>query len=193
IPVVLLSGQSEIANRLEGLSRGADGFLAKPFIIEELNVMIKNLLKKNTILKSKFSGNQEFLEQNVKDVQVSNPDKEIVEKVIKNINENLADPDFNVTALAENVGISRVQLHRKLKDFAGINASNLIRNIRLEQAGRMLSETSNTISEIAYAVGFNNVGHFSKVFKQHFGISPKDYAKMQSETDGNENDNEEDM
>ncbi len=193
IPVILLSGQSEIANRLEGLSRGADGFLAKPFIIEELNVMIKNLLKKNTILKSKYSGNQDFLEQNVKDVQVSNPDKEIVEKVIKNINENLADPDFNVTALAENVGISRVQLHRKLKDFAGINASNLIRNIRLEQAGRMLSETSNTISEIAYAVGFNNVGHFSKVFKQHFGISPKDYAKMQSATDGNENDNEEDM
>jgi signal transduction histidine kinase/DNA-binding response OmpR family regulator/ligand-binding sensor domain-containing protein len=183
IPVILLSGQSEIANRLEGLSRGADGFIAKPFIIEELNVMIKNLLKKNSVLKGKFSGNQEFLQQNVKDVKVSNPDKEIVEKVIKNINENLADPDFNVTALAENIGVSRVHLHRKLKDFAGINASDLIRNIRLEQAGRMLKETSNTISQIAYAVGFNNVGHFSKIFKQHFGITPKDYAKSQNEKD----------
>ena len=191
IPVILLSGQAEIANRLEGLNNGADGFLAKPFIIEELSVMIRNLLKKNTVLKGKFSGNQEFLQQNVKEFQFNNPDKEIIDKVIKNINENLADPDFNVSTLAENIGVSRVHLHRKLKEFAGINASDLIRNIRLEQAGRMLKETSNSISQVAYAVGFNNIGHFSKIFKQHFGTTPKEYVKSQNLNQSQEEESEE--
>ena len=177
IPVILLTSRAEIANRLEGLNKGADGFMAKPFVIDELQMLMKNILDKMVVLKGKFSGNQQILQEKIGNIDVEDVDKTLMDKIIKSINNNLADPDFNVEALASDIGMSRVQLHRKLKDLAGINASDLIRNIRLEQAGRLIKEKKANVSQVAYSVGFNNLGHFSKIFKNHFGVSPSEYAK----------------
>ena len=97
---------------------------------------------------------------------------------MKCINDNISDPDFNVEFLAKSICVSRAQIHRKMKEMTGINISDLIRNIRLEQAGRMIKEGKANVSQVAYSLGFNNLSHFSKAFKDHYGIPPSEYAKQ---------------
>ena len=92
------------------------------------------------------------------------------------MNAHLSDSDFNVERLAEEVGISRAQLHRKMKEITGVSTGDFIRNMRLEQAARLIREKKVNLSQVAYAVGFNNQSHFSTVFKKHFGMSPSEYA-----------------
>ena len=98
-----------------------------------------------------------------------------MDKVMKCINENISDPDFNVEKLVESVGMSRAQLHRKLKEITGVSTGEFIRNLRLEQAGELIIQGEINISQVAYAVGFNNQTHFSTVFKKHFGVAPSEY------------------
>ena len=93
------------------------------------------------------------------------------------VNENLSDPDFGMEVLTREVGISRAQLHRKMKELTGISTSEFIRNLRLEQAARLIREKKVNITQVAYAVGFNNQAHFSTVFKKHFGMSPTEFAE----------------
>ena len=88
----------------------------------------------------------------------------------------MSNKEFNVQMLCEQVGVSRTQLHRKMKEITGISTIDYIRNVRMEQAARLLKENKSNISEIAYAVGFANQAHFSTTFKKHFGMTPKDYA-----------------
>ena len=137
IPVVMLTSKSDVANRLEGLEKGADAFLAK------------------------VKGNDELL----------------MERIMKVVNKHLSDSDFNVDTLTTEVGISRTQLHRKMKEMTGLPVSEFIRNIRLEQAARLLEEQKINVTQVAYTVGFNNPAHFSTVFKKQFGISPTEYAE----------------
>jgi AraC-like DNA-binding protein len=104
-----------------------------------------------------------------------------MERIIKCTNENLSNPDFDVEELAKTIGISRTHLHRKMKKMTGISASEFIRNIRLEQAARLIKEKKINISQVAYSVGFNNQTHFSTVFKRHFGMTPKGYLEQVTE------------
>lgn len=96
---------------------------------------------------------------------------------MKVINENLSDVDFTIENLAEEIGISRVQLHRKLKDLMGVSTSEFIRNLRLKQATILLKENKVNISQIAYAVGFSNPILFSSAFKKTYGCTPKEYRE----------------
>lgn len=104
-----------------------------------------------------------------------------MERIMKAINKNLSNSDFNVDMLTEEVGISRAQLHRKMKEMTGIPASEFLRNIRLEQAARLLKEQKVNVTQVAYAVGFSNLAHFSTVFRKHFGVSPTEYAERSQE------------
>lgn len=176
IPVILLTSKSEVGNRLEGLRKGADAFLAKPFDIDELHILIDNLVDNVRRLRGKFSGAQQQ-EDKVEDVTVKGNNDALMERIMKSINANLADPEFNVEKLADDVGISRAQLHRKMKEITGIPTGDFIRNLRLEQAKKLLKEGSINITQVAYAVGFNNQTYFSTVFKKHFGVSPSAYAQ----------------
>ena len=99
---------------------------------------------------------------------------------MKSINEHISDPDFNVESLAEDVGISRAQLHRKMKEITGISTGEFIRNLRLEQAARLIREQKINVTQVAYAVGFNNQTHFSTVFRKRYGMSPTEYAKKRA-------------
>ncbi len=98
-------------------------------------------------------------------------------RIMTCINENIGNPDFNVEELTEIIGISRAQLHRKMKEITGISSGEFIRNIRLEQAAQLIKKGKINITQVAYAVGFNNQTHFSTVFKKHFGMTPTEYAQ----------------
>ncbi len=176
IPVVMLTSKSDVANRLEGLEKGADAFLAKPFDVDELHVIINNLISKNLRLKGKYSGAQQQKDKVVK-AEVKGNDERLMELVMKSVNENLSDSDFSVEQLTKEVGISRAQLHRKMKEMTGLPVSEFIRNIRLEQAVRLLKEQKVNVTQVAYTVGFSNLGHFSTVFRKQFGVPPSEYVE----------------
>ena len=183
IPVVMLTSKSDVANRLEGLEKGADAFLAKPFDMDELHVIINNLISKNLRLKGKFSGVQQQKDK-VVETKVKGNDEVLMERIMKVVNDHLSDSDFNVEVLTKEVGISRAQLHRKMKEMTGLPISEFIRNIRLEQAVRLLKEQKINVTQVAYTVGFSNLAHFSTVFRKQFGVSPTEYIEqnLQEET-----------
>lgn len=174
IPVIMLTSESSVGNRLEGLNKGADAFLAKPFLTEELRATINNLINATQRLRGKFSGAQEQ-EGNVATPDVKDNDKELMERIMKSINEHISDFDYSVDVLCEEAGLSRTHLHRKMKELTGLSAGEFIRNIRLEQAARLLKERKVNVSQVAYSLGFNNAAYFSKAFKQHFGVPPSEY------------------
>lgn len=174
IPVIMLTSKADIANRLEGLERGADAFMAKPFNIHELHVLINSLINNVLRLKGKFSGAQQQ-EGKLKMREFKGNDEAFMERVMQVINQHLEDNELNVEQLAIKAGISRTHLQRKIKEQTGLSAGEFIRNLRLEQAARLLQEQKLNVSQVAYAVGFNNLAHFSTVFKKHFGMTPTEY------------------
>lgn len=179
IPVIMLTSKSDVGNRLEGLERGADAFLAKPFDMEELHMNIENVINNVLRLKGKFSGLQ-LQTDKVETKEVKGNDELLMERIMKVVNEHIGDSDFNVDMLTREVGISRAQLHRKMKEMTGIPTSEFIRNIRLEQAARMLREQKLNITQVAYATGFSNLAHFSTVFCKYFGVSPSKYVDREN-------------
>jgi signal transduction histidine kinase/DNA-binding response OmpR family regulator len=178
VPVIMLTSMSDVAHRLEGLERGADAFLAKPFDLEELHMVIENLIQSRQRLKGKYSGAQQQADK-VTSPEVKGNDELLMERIMKSVNKNLSNSDFNVDMLTQEVGISRAQLHRKMKELTGISTSEFIRNIRLEQAARLLREQKVNVTQVAYTVGFSNLAHFSTIFRKHFGISPSEYAEQE--------------
>ncbi len=177
LPVIMLTSKADVANRLEGLEHGADAFLAKPFDMKELHLTIENLIQGRRHLKGKFSGAQQQADK-LEQPEVKGNDEQLMERIMKVVNKNLSDSDFNVEMLCSEVGISRAQLHRKMKELTGISTSEFIRNIRLEQAARLLKEQKINVTQVAYTVGFSNLAHFSTIFRKHFGVAPSEYANI---------------
>ena len=180
VPVIMLTSKSEISDRLEGIKLGADAYLAKPFSLEELHLTIDNLIDNVRRLKGKFSG---ALKQDdkVEKIEVKGNDEELMERIMKVVNENMSDSDFNVEKMCDEVGVSRTQLHRKLKEMTGVPTSEFLRNIRLNEAARLIRERKINITQVSYMVGFANNSHFSTAFKKYFGMSPTEYAAKYTE------------
>lgn len=180
VPVIMLTSKSEISDRLEGIKLGADAYLAKPFSLEELHLTIDNLIDNVRRLKGKFSG---ALKQDdkVEKIEVKGNDEELMERIMKVVNENMSDSDFNVEKMCDEVGVSRTQLHRKLKEMTGVPTSEFLRNIRLNEAARLIRERKINITQVSYMVGFANNSHFSTAFKKYFGMSPSEYAAKYTE------------
>lgn len=182
IPVVLLTTKNEHQSRIEGLDQGADAYVNKPFNLEELEARVAGLIGNRIRVRGKFTGAQEQ-EETVRQIELKGINEEMMEKVMKFINENLDDSEFNVEALADKIGMSRAQLHRRVKEATGISVGEFIRNLRLKQAARLLEKGDTTIQQVAWAVGFSNPTHFSAAFKRYFGVPPQEYvAKRKSET-----------
>jgi YesN/AraC family two-component response regulator len=180
IPVVLLTSKSEVDYRLQGLKKGADAFLAKPFDMEELHIQIDNLIDNVRRLKGKFSGALKQ-EERVEQVEVKGNDDALMDRIMRSVNANFSDPDYNVDTMANDVGISRAQLHRKMKEITGVSTGKFLRNLRMEQAARLLREGKINVSQIADRVGYADQAHFSTAFKTHFGQSPSEYAETHKE------------
>lgn len=178
IPIILLTSKIENQDKIEGLEKGADAYISKPFDVDELLILANNLIKNRQMLKGKYSGAQDQ-EDKVKNIKFKSSDEILMERIMEIINENISDPALNVQILASKIGISRVQLHRKLKELAAISAGDFIRNIRMKQAANLLQKKKMNISQISYAVGFNSQTHFSTAFKKFYGVSPSEYINQE--------------
>lgn len=176
IPVILLTTKSEVEDQLTGIKSGADAYISKPFSCYMLHVRIDNLVDNMRRLRGKFSGAQQQSDK-VEQVEAKGYYDDMMKKVMKSVNEHLSDSDFSVDVLASEVGMSRVQLHRKIKELTGVSTGKFIRNIRMEQAGRLIKEGRINVADVAYKVGFNDQTYFSTVFKQYYGVPPSEYGK----------------
>lgn len=177
IPVMLLTSKADVNDRLAGLEHGADAYMVKPFNIEELFLTIDNLLKNRQRVKGKYSGS--FQEDKIKTIEIKGNSDKLMEKIMKVINDNLDNPDLKVEMLAEEVGLSRAQLHRRVKEMTGISTGEFIRNLRLKKAAELLSEKKINISQVAYMVGFSSQTHFSTAFRKFYGISPTEHINKE--------------
>jgi DNA-binding response OmpR family regulator len=176
IPVILLTAKNRDEDKLEGLETGADSYIVKPFNMDILRRTIINLLNSHRLLQLKY-GRNDSLEEQVEDVKMKSPDEKLLDRVMAAINEHLDDSDLSVDMIAEQVGISRVHLHRKMKELTGQTPHDFIRNLRLKQAANLLANHGMNVTEVMYACGFSNSASFSTVFKKFYGMSPRDYMK----------------
>ncbi|MDE7347717.1 MAG: response regulator [Muribaculaceae bacterium] len=180
IPVILFSSANDADDRTKGWKRGADGYLAKPFNIEELEGMIFGLLDTRSKLKGKFSGGHESANAIVAP-KVKGVDEDLMAKVNRYINDNISEAAMNVDALSEYVGLSRSQLHRRMKEIVGVAPSDYIRNVKLRKACEMLAGGDVDIAQVAYSLGFNAQSHFSTLFKRYTGHTPTEYRALAKE------------
>jgi signal transduction histidine kinase/DNA-binding response OmpR family regulator len=168
VPVVLLTARTSPDHRIEGLSLGADDYLAKPFHAPELLLRIRNLIAVRRGLREKLRPR----ELHPRPIAVTAADDVFLARVREAIEERMGDEAFTVGTLAEAIGYERSRLYRRLRDAGGHTPEALIKQFRLERAAQLLTARAGSVSEIAYAVGFKSVTHFCKVFKDRYGTSP---------------------
>jgi signal transduction histidine kinase/ligand-binding sensor domain-containing protein/DNA-binding NarL/FixJ family response regulator len=172
IPVILLTAKSEEEDYAEGLDTGADAYMVKPFNPEILKKTIANLIANRERLKDKA---QFQTEGRINKIELKSYDDILMEKILKVINDNIENPQLNVEMLSSSIGMSRVHMHRKLKELTNQSARDFIRTIRLRQAGELLLTKKYTIAQVCTAVGFATFPHFSNCFKEFYGVSPREY------------------
>jgi len=173
IPVILLTAKTEDTDKLEGLETGADAYITKPFNSQLLLGTANNLLENRRMLQRRFA--QEVILK-PKDISVSSADEKFLDRLQTVFDEKLTNPDFTAELFGREMGVSRMQLHRKLKALTGQSTTEFIRSQRLKLATQLLKENKISISEVGYTVGFNDPSYFTKCFKQEYGSSPTEYV-----------------
>ncbi len=168
IPLILLTGKKSQEDRLSGLQAGADVYLTKPFHREELLIRIQGILTSRRRLQQKYQAGDFSIQTTTQATDT------FMKQVAKIISEEIDNEDLSVEALAKQLHLSRVQLFRKIKALTGITPTLFIRQIRLQHAQKLLRESDQSISEIAYASGFKDPAYFSRVYKEQFGQSPSE-------------------
>ncbi len=169
IPVILLTAKSLEEQRIEGYNKGADSYITKPFTAETLTARISNLLKNRRQLKKIFSDSLQ--EENEQDA-LGEKDQTFVAQLRKAIKQHIPEADYSVEDLGSEMGLSRVQLYRKVKALTGYSVVDLLRKARLAKGKQLLQTTDKNISEVAYEVGFSTPSYFAKRFKEEYGIKP---------------------
>lgn len=174
IPIILLTAHVGEENELEGLKSGADDFITKPFKLRILVKRVENLINSRKALRNRYS--QELVLQ-AKDIAITPTDEMLLNRVQQILDEKLTDPSFNATTFSRLVGLSRMQLHRKLLAYTGLSTTAFIRSQRLKQALHILRTTDTSINEVAYTVGFNTPSYFIKCFKETYKKTPSEYLQ----------------
>ncbi|MCZ4408166.1 hybrid sensor histidine kinase/response regulator transcription factor [Cryomorphaceae bacterium 1068] len=174
IPVIMLTAKAGIENKIEGLETGADDYLTKPFNTLELQVRVKNLIQQRENLRDLFTKSN-FVHP--KEVTVNSMDEQFLQKTLDLFEEKYADSDFGIAEMQESLAMSKAQLHRKFKAITSQTPGELLRNFRLKRAAQILEQDGENVTQVAYAVGFNNLSYFAKCFKSLFGVTPSAYAK----------------
>ena len=178
IPVILLTAKTDHASKIEGLSHGADAYLAKPFSKEELLVRIEKLIDLRRQLQERFKKTGELLK--VLESQTPGPEEVFLQKLIGIVEAHIADEHFGIAELGRKSQMSRSQLFRKLKALTGNPASRFIRSIRLEKARVKLETTDWTIAEVGFATGFQDPAYFSRMFHKEFGMPPSEMRQSEN-------------
>ena len=174
IPVILLTARAAAEDKIGGLETGADDYIIKPFDIKELCVRAKNLITQRRKLRERFSREVVFRPQ---DIAITPPDEKFMQRAMEIIQNHIADADFNVEYFCKMVGMSRMQLHRKLRALTDKSSGEFVRALRLKRAAELLSQHFGNITQVAYEVGFNNPSYFAECFRRQFGELPSEYAR----------------
>ena len=175
IPVILLTACSLDEQRIQGYNGGADSYISKPFNSQLLLSRIRNLIDSRRQLRQFFGDNQTLAKENISDM-----DKDFVSRFKALVEEKMRDPELNVEDLGKDMGLSRVQLYRKLKSLTNYAPNELLRQARLKKAISLLASSEMTVAEIAYEVGFSSPSYFTKCYKEQFGESPTDFLKRKN-------------
>jgi signal transduction histidine kinase/DNA-binding response OmpR family regulator len=178
IPIVLLTARADAASRIIGMEQGADAYLTKPFNKRELLVSLRNLFILREKLRIKYSAHSDETVNS----HTLGMDEVFIQKANSILEDNYANEAFGIDELYHALGVSRVQLHRKLMALTGQSASHFIRSFRLEKSREMLLNTTKSVSEIAYETGFSDANYFSRVFAQEYGVPPSDVRKGTTRT-----------
>lgn len=181
IPVILLSSLQEISDRLAGWDRGADGYLGKPFHVDELEAMIDSRIEASLRISSHSASSKSAAPEGAEETAVTGAAEQLMAMLTEKVEQNVGDAGFNVEKLSEAVGLSRTHLHRKMKEHLGMTPSDFIRTVRMRLACRLLLRGDMTVSEVGFKLGYNSHSHFTTVFKNFTGYTPTDYQAMDRE------------
>jgi signal transduction histidine kinase/ligand-binding sensor domain-containing protein/DNA-binding response OmpR family regulator len=174
IPIIILTAKNDLKSKIEGLEKGADAYIEKPFSTKYMIAQVSNLLE------NKRRNRDVFLKKPFLPIQqmgMNKTDEYFLSRITGIIKENITEPDFTVERLSEMANMSRSSLHRKIKGLTGISPNEFIRLIRLKIAAELILENKYRIGEICYLVGINSPSYFTKLFQKQFGVSPKDFQR----------------
>ncbi|MFK1961724.1 response regulator [Bacteroides fragilis] len=172
IPVILLTACSLDEQRIQGYAGGADSYISKPFSSQLLLTRIRNLIESRQRMKQFFGDRQTLAKEDICDM-----DKDFVERFKSLIEVKMGDSELNVEDLGKEMGLSRVQLYRKIKSLTNYAPNELLRMARLKKAASLLASSDMTIAEVGYEVGFTSPSYFAKCYKEQFGESPTEFLK----------------
>ena len=177
IPVIMLTAKNLEEHRAEGYEHGADSYITKPFHSKVLLARIENLLRQRQLLKNLYQGTKEA-EKEISEAHLEDRDKQFLKQLQAIIQKNISDSEFGVEDMGQQIGLSRVQLYRKVKAMTGSSVVDLLRKARLAKARRLLETRSMSVSEVAYEVGFSAPSYFTKCFKEEYGMLPGDVGNV---------------
>ncbi len=177
IPVILLTAKADEESQLEGIRSGADDFILKPFKTNQLLARAEKLIELRAQLRVRYS-TRNFISP--KDIAITSTDERFLEKIQEIVDNDLSDSNFTVDEFSKKLGMSRMQLHRKLTALTGLSTTAYIRDQRLRMAIQRLEKSGDNISEIAYAVGFSSPSYFIKTFKESYSMTPAEYQESKS-------------
>lgn len=176
IPLILLTARTSLIFKVEGLETGADEYLTKPFNPKVLELKVRNLLQLRERLHEAFK-NSQVLNIEPKKVTLNSADELFIQQVMESVENNMPNTEYTIEHLCHDVGMSRMQLYRKLKALTGLSANEFIRCMRLKRAAQLLEQNQLTVAEITYEVGFTDLPYFRECFKKMFGVTPSEYAQ----------------
>ena len=174
IPVILLTAKTSDESHLEGLKSTADAYLTKPFNNQIVAATVSQLITERKKLQERYS--QELVLKPT-DIVINSVDEKFIQRLQKALDENVSNPDYSSDDFAKDAGMSRMQLHRKLKTLFGVSSTEFLRNERLKIAAELLLKGNGNISDVVYAVGFNDVSYFSKCFKEKYECTPSEFVE----------------
>lgn len=174
IPIVILTAKNGIDDRIASYNAGADSYIAKPFEMKVLFARVDNLIKSFKMRQAAFRKEKNV---NLETLAYPSADKLFLQSIIESIEQHLEESEFDLEKLSGEMNMSKSTLYRKIKSMTGLTPLDFIRNIKMKRACMMLLARTQTISEVAYAVGFNNPKYFTKCFKEEFGVTPTEYQQ----------------
>ncbi len=174
IPVILLTAKGSISEQIAGIKSQADAFIVKPFNLEYLEETIKNLLKNRAVLREHYTSE---LPTETRSNSSNKIDRKFITEFTAIVENNISNEDFSVDDICRSIGISRVQLYRKVKALIGYNVNDYILTVRLKKAKFLLTNEGLSIADVAFKVGFASQAYFSTVFKSKFGVTPKAFKE----------------
>ncbi|HSF87901.1 MAG TPA: ATP-binding protein [Saprospiraceae bacterium] len=173
IPIILLTAKATREEKLEGLHSGADDYLLKPFDAAELEARVNNLIRSRQQLRERFATS---ITLKPSEMSLNSLDQTFIQQAMQAVEARMEDANFNIDALAQELGMSRPNLNRKLRALLNQSTNQFIQSVRLQRAVDLLRQRAGTVAEIAYQTGFSSPAYFIKCFKDHFGETPGQFS-----------------